>query len=168
MYNVGVDPVSYIRERADKRHKEYEEAFEKYVKQLDAFQMNSGNAITTHRRLLNLEVSGYDLVIVDEDIIFSSIITNRTEISVSKLKKLRARFPKENPMRKKVNKLLGYIAKSTHGQPEEYLILPSVPHEKDEYDDISMDIGNQRLCLCGCYSNLLSCSVKKYRRRYTV
>lgn len=141
MYDVGVDPVPYIRERADRHHKEYEEAFEKYIKQLDAFQMNSGNAITTHRRLLNLDVSGYDLVIVDEDIIFSSIITNRTEISVSKLKKLRAKFPKENPMRKKVNMLLNYIAKSAHEQTEEYLILPSVPHEKDEYDDISMDIG---------------------------
>jgi len=141
MYNVGVDTIPNIRERADKNHKEYEEAFEKYTKQLDAFLMNSGNAITTHRRLLNLDVSGYDLVIVDEDIIFSSIITNRTELSVSKLKKLKSRFSKENPMRKKVNMLLNYITKSAHWQPEEYFTLPSVPHEKDEYDDIAMDIG---------------------------
>ncbi|MBR2895026.1 MAG: DEAD/DEAH box helicase family protein [Oscillospiraceae bacterium] len=111
LYDIGASVLSFVKERANKEHPEYEKAFEKYLQQLDEFMKCSGHAITTHRRLLNLDVSKYDLVIVDEDIIFSSIISNRIEIPVSKLKKLKEQLPEGNPLKQKVKMLLKRLSR---------------------------------------------------------
>lgn len=50
-----------------------------------------GNLITTHRYLLSMDderLDKFDCIIVDEDIIFKSVISNQGEITVSDLKKL--------------------------------------------------------------------------------
>ena len=64
---------------------------EKYLKKLKKFETYEGNAITTHRRFLNMDkkmLNRYDVVIIDEDIILSSIAPNQCEISISKLKNI--------------------------------------------------------------------------------
>ena len=51
----------------------------------------NGSVITTHRYLLNMDekrLRDYDAVIIDEDIIFKSVLPNQGEITVSKLEKL--------------------------------------------------------------------------------
>lgn len=63
----------------------------KYVKKREKLKAFDGNVITTHRYLLNMDEKAlreYDAVIIDEDIIFKSVISNQGEITVPKLKKL--------------------------------------------------------------------------------
>ena len=60
-----------------------------YMKERGKLRTYRGNVITTHRYLLNMDeerLSDYDAVIIDEDIIFKSVISNQGEISVRKLK----------------------------------------------------------------------------------
>lgn len=143
MYETGIDAMGYIRARADKNNKEYEPAFEKYVKQLELFTHYEGCAITTHRRLLNLDTKKYDLVIVDEDIIFSSIVSNRIEIPVSSLMKLYKKT-KSNPsgklLFKKTKKMFQDITHH-HSTEDYYFTLPAVLHQKEDYNELSEEIG---------------------------
>lgn len=63
----------------------------KYMKAREKLKVFDGNVITTHRYLLNMDekrLREYDAVIIDEDIIFKSVISNQEEITVRKLKKL--------------------------------------------------------------------------------
>ena len=62
-----------------------------YMKERGKLRTYRGNVITTHRYLLNMDeerLSDYEAVIVDEDIIFKSVISNQGEITVRRLKKL--------------------------------------------------------------------------------
>lgn len=71
-----------------KRHLKKQKEFESYV----------GNTITTHRKFLNMDkktLDKYDVVIIDEDIILSSIIPNQCEIPISVLKKVLKKAEKE-------------------------------------------------------------------------
>lgn len=71
---------------------------EEYLKKLKKFETYEGHAITTHRRFLNMDkkmLCRYDVVIIDEDIILSSIAPNQCEISVSKLKDILSSAKKE-------------------------------------------------------------------------
>lgn len=64
---------------------------EKYLKKMKEFETYEGHAITTHRRFLNMDkkmLGRYDVVIIDEDIILSSIAPNQCEISVSRLERI--------------------------------------------------------------------------------
>ena len=80
----------------------------KYMEQKERVRRSKGCLITTHRYMLTMDeerLSEFDNIIVDEDIIFKSIITNQGEIIVSDLKKL-----KENTtdprLRRKIKELL--------------------------------------------------------------
>lgn len=78
----------YINEVAFEEHVD---CLQKYLKQLYRFEKYEGNVITTHRKLLTMnkkELNKYDVVIIDEDIISSSIITNQCEIPITTLKKV--------------------------------------------------------------------------------
>ena len=62
-----------------------------YLQQLDEFRNFGGHAITTHRRFLNMEeakLKKYDVIIIDEDIILSSIATDQQTITISTLRKI--------------------------------------------------------------------------------
>ncbi len=143
MYEIGVDALTYIRARADQNHKEYEPSFEKYVTQLDQFTHYRGCSITTHRRLLNLDTQKYDFVIVDEDIVFSSVISNRIEISVSSLRKLQKKLksqPSEHSLSRKIKLLFEYIHQY-HDLEDYYFTLPGILHQKDDYNELSEETG---------------------------
>jgi hypothetical protein len=87
-------------------------------------------------------VDKYDLVIVDEDIIFNSIIPNKSDISVSTLKKLRRKLEMiaaNDPLAAKVRKILKHI------RTGRFFTLAEVPYDK-AYDAIPMAVDIASLC----------------------
>lgn len=64
------------------------ECLKKYLEKQKEFENYTGHTVTTHRKFLNMDkktLGKYDVVIIDEDIILSSIIPNQCEIPVSDL-----------------------------------------------------------------------------------
>lgn len=64
----------------------------KYLEKRNKIREWKGCVITTHRYLLNMDknrLDEFDSVIIDEDIIFKSVISNQEQITVSQLKKLK-------------------------------------------------------------------------------
>ncbi|MCM1329144.1 MAG: hypothetical protein NC253_06845 [Ruminococcus sp.] len=60
-----------------------------YIKEINSLENYEGNLITTHRKFLCMrksDLAKYDEVIIDEDIILSSIAPNQCEIKLSLLK----------------------------------------------------------------------------------
>ena len=79
-----------------------------YLKAREELKSFSGSMITTHRYLLNMDekrLKEYGAVIIDEDIIFKSIISNQGEITISELKKL-SKETTQRRLSKKIDKLL--------------------------------------------------------------
>lgn len=79
-----------------------------YLVQREKLKTFDGSVITTHRYLLNMDekrLREYDAIIIDEDIIFKSVISNQGEIPVTKLKKLLAETT-DRRLSKKIKKLL--------------------------------------------------------------
>lgn len=74
------------------------ECLRKYLRKQKEFEEYIGNTITTHRKFLNMDkktLDKYDAVIIDEDIILSSIIPNQCEIPLSVIKKMQKKAKKE-------------------------------------------------------------------------
>ena len=67
----------------------------KYMKKRERLREYNGNIITTHRYLMNMSekrLAEYDAVIIDEDIIFKSVIPNQCEIKKEELEELSDRI----------------------------------------------------------------------------
>ncbi len=92
-----------------------------YLDKQKEFEEYEGHTVTTHRKLLNMDkrtLEKYDVVIIDEDIILSSIIPNQCEISLSVLKKIRKKAGKKNDSNhkllvKKIKQLFQKIEEDT-------------------------------------------------------
>ncbi len=92
-----------------------------YLDKLKEFEEYEGNTITTHRKLLNMDkktLGKYDVVIIDEDIILSSIIPNQCEIPLSVIKKIKRKSEKKrgsnySQLSKKIKRLLQKIKEDT-------------------------------------------------------
>jgi len=106
LYDAGKSPMPYLLKAIEENDAECSKLFQQYIKELSAFEHADGHAITTHRRLTNLDVSKYDLVIVDEDVLYSTVIPNRETISISDLKKINKRLPANDPLAIKIKKIL--------------------------------------------------------------
>ncbi|MCL2052855.1 MAG: hypothetical protein FWG90_00215 [Oscillospiraceae bacterium] len=65
---------------------------------MKAFRNFEGISITTHNRLLSTDLGKYGFVIVDEDIVLSSIISNKIDITISDLKKLKKELAPEGAL----------------------------------------------------------------------
>lgn len=79
-----------------------------YMKEKNRLRRYKGSLITTHRYLLSMDdtrLDNFDCVIVDEDIIFKSVISNQGEITVSELKRLRDTIS-DNQVRAKISYIL--------------------------------------------------------------
>ncbi len=107
----------------------------KYMEQKERVRRSKGCLITTHRYMLTMDeerLSEFDNIIVDEDIIFKSIITNQGEITVSDLKKL-----KENTtdprLRRKIKELLA------QAKVKSCIELDSFEYEMEEDTGVSDD-----------------------------
>lgn len=80
----------------------------KYMEKRERLKAWDGCVITTHRYLLSMDqerLDEFDSIIIDEDIISKSIISNQGEISVSDLKKLKKKTT-DPRLSKKIKKLL--------------------------------------------------------------
>lgn len=110
----------------------------KYKQELEEFLNADVHAVTTHRRLTSLDISKYDLVIIDEDILYSTVVTNKEEVSISELKKLRKKLTLNDPLAKKISRILAK-------KKEEYFEEKEVKYEK-KYEDLKMYMNIPALC----------------------
>ena len=80
----------------------------KYMEKREKLKTWKGCVITTHRYLLSMDkerLDEFDSIIIDEDILFKSVISNQGEISVSDLKRLKKETT-DPRLSKKIKKLL--------------------------------------------------------------
>jgi len=78
----------YVKKMAEEQEIE---CLQEYLQEREECQKHKGTVITTHRMLINMDkkrLSEFDVIIVDEDIILKSIISNQVEITLSDLKKI--------------------------------------------------------------------------------
>ena len=79
-----------------------------YMEEREKLRSFKGSVITTHKYLLNMDkerLDEFDSIIIDEDIIFKSVVSNQGEITVKKLKKL-MRKTTDRQLSAKIKKLL--------------------------------------------------------------
>jgi hypothetical protein len=146
LMNSGKPTMPYVDKLISEDDPECAAIFKKYRRQQDEFKETGGHAITTHKRLLTMDTSEYDLVIVDEDIIFNTIIPNKSDISISDLKRVKKEISPASPLARKINKIL----KSIKGS--EFFTLKGI-HYDGGYADISMPVDIPALCSANhfCY-----------------
>lgn len=102
-----------------------------YMEERRELRTYGGNVITTHRYLLNMDeerLMEYDAVIIDEDIIFKSVISSQGEITVRKLKKI---------LRKTTDKRLSAKIKELLKAAETQVCIRLDGFEWDDGDDDS-------------------------------
>lgn len=84
----------YIKKVLEKKELEEKDilCLRKYMEKREKLKVWKGCVITTHRYLLSMDkerLDEFDSIIIDEDILFKSVISNQGEISVSDLKRLK-------------------------------------------------------------------------------
>ena len=95
----------YIKKRLEK---EEIQCLEEYMKEREKLKTWDGCVVTTHRYLLSMDkerLDEFDSIIIDEDILFKSIISNQGEISISKLERLKKKTANKQ-LKEKIKKLL--------------------------------------------------------------
>ncbi|MHB8063021.1 MAG: DEAD/DEAH box helicase family protein [Ruminiclostridium sp.] len=138
LYKSGKSPNPYIRKLIKQNHK-CSEILKDHLKKLDAFHNYHGHAVTTHRRLSGMDVNKYDLIIVDEDIIFSTVARNKFDITIRDLKKLQKKNLSNNPLAKKIKQVLEKI------KSNEFFDSSEIEYNQ-AYEDISTTIDISSFC----------------------
>lgn len=103
----------------------------KYMEERDSLKEFEGSIFTTHRYLLNMDrkrLSEYSAVIIDEDIIFKSIISNQGEIIISRLEELMEETDNKS-LSKKIRKLLEF------SKERSCIKLDSCKFKKSDFED---------------------------------
>ena len=100
----------YIKKVLEKKELEGKDilCLRKYMERRKKLKVWKGCVITTHRYLLSMDkerLDEFDSIIIDEDILFKSVISNQGEISVSELKRLK-RETTDPRLSNKIKKLL--------------------------------------------------------------
>ena len=123
----------------------------KYLEKLDEFRKSDGHSITTHRRFLNMkenELKKYDAIIIDEDIIMSSIANDQGTIPISTLHEMLAMAEKEKSITDSngVPKHQAYanLAKKIKGilknlDNQGLFTMPAIEWETDPVNDLPLD-----------------------------
>jgi hypothetical protein len=143
LYASGKSVIPYLKQLIREDHPECAALFKQYLSELDEFKKYEGHAITTHKRFLTMDVSKYDLVIIDEDILLGSIIQNKIDISISELKKLKKETTPGGAVGKKVEAVLKYI--KAEDKASDFFTLPAI--DFDEADDgIAMGVDIPSFC----------------------
>ena len=99
----------------------------KYVEEREKLKTFKGSVITTHRYLLIMDkqrLSEYDTIIIDEDIIFKSIIANQGGITISNLEELLWEVT-DSRLEKKIKRLLKAAKKQSCIELEDFEYSPS-------------------------------------------
>lgn len=105
----------------------------KYLKKKNNLQNFKGCVVTTHRYLLTMKenrLNEFDSIIVDEDIIFKSVLSNQGEITISNLKKL-LKNATHFQLRQKIEVLLTLAKKQC------CIHLDSFEWDEEDYDEDS-------------------------------
>jgi len=139
----GSQVTVYIDDLLQK-HKEDDaySSLRKYINKHGKLKFYQGNLITTHRYLLNMSekrLQEYDAIIIDEDIIFKSIIPNQEEITISGLEKLLEEVT-NSQLVDKIEKLLKLCKKQS------YIELDAFDWDQDEDEDISIPFDIPSFC----------------------
>lgn len=143
LFDSGKSVIPYLKKLIREDDPDCAKLFKKYLQDLDLLKKFDGHVITTHKRFLTMDVSKFDLVIIDEDILLGSIIQNKIDISISNLKKLQKKTAPGSAIRKKVNKCLNYI--ESDEKISDYFSLPSIDYDKGN-DDIEMGVDIPSFC----------------------
>lgn len=138
LYARGRSPMPRLNKVITENDEECIKLVKQYKKELIDF-IESDCAITTHRRLTTMDVSKYDLIIVDEDIIYSTIIPNRETITISKLKKLKKKLVSKDALAAKIKDILN------KGKQADFFTVDEVEYDQS-YDDIKMEVNIPALC----------------------
>lgn len=138
-YETGKSPMPRLNKAIAEDDLECAKLFKQYKRELDEFNNIDGHAITTHRRLTSMDVSKFDLVIIDEDLIYSTVIPNRDTVSISKLNKLKKKLTNGDPLAAKIIKILKHIKKS------DFFTLNEIDYDRS-YADIKMAVNIPALC----------------------
>lgn len=139
LYETGRSPMPRLNKAIAEDDLECAKLFKQYKRELDEFNNMDGHAITTHRRLTSMDVSKFDLVIIDEDLIFSTVIPSKTTVPISKLKKLKKKLNTGDPLAAKIVKILKHIKKS------EFFTLSEIDYDRS-YSGIKMTVNIPALC----------------------
>lgn len=140
LLNTGKSPMPRINQAIEENDPECAKIFQKYKQDLKKFEESKGHAVTTHRRLTNMDVSEYDLIIVDEDIIYSTIIPSRETITIPDLKKLKKTLATSDPLAAKIRKILKQAKKL------KFFTLRKIDYH-ESYADIKMAVNISALCM---------------------
>ena len=147
-YKSGKSPIPYLHKNIKEDNPECAAVFKRYLKELKEFTEFDGLAITTHKRLLTMDTSKYDLVIIDEDIIFSTIIPGKVDINISDLKRLLKKTGSNSALKNKILKAFKHIKESK----EEFFTLPKIGYnETDNGTPIGVDVPSFCLAKYFCY-----------------
>ncbi len=138
LYATGKPIIPYIDKIIEEGNPKTASILKNYKLEKQRFE-TARIGITTHRRLTNMDISKYDFVLIDEDIIFSTIIPNRETISLKDLRKLKKKLPSKDPLAGKINRILKSRTTSM------YFTLKPIKHSKI-YDDIDLPINISSLC----------------------
>lgn len=140
-YETGKSPMSYIKKHIAEDNPECAALFKKHLRKLEKFNDAPGHAIATHRRLTHMDTSKYDLVIVDEDIILSTILTNREAITIKTLKKLKKQLTASDPLAAKIGEIIKYFKTGI-----DCFTLAEVKYIRKDYAGIKMAVNIPALC----------------------
>lgn len=143
LYASGKSVIPYLKKLIREDHPECAKLFKNYLRELDEFKNFAGHAITTHKRFLTMDVSKYDLVIIDEDILLGSIIQNKNDISVSALKSLKKKTAPEGAVKRKASEALKYI--QSDDKTSNFFSLPAIDYDKAD-DGITMGVDIPSFC----------------------
>ena len=114
-----------------------------YMKEREEIKKFDGCIITTHRYLLNMDekrLQEYDAIIIDEDILFKSVISNQGEVTLSMLEKL-LKEPLDIRILEKIKKLLKLAKTKT------CIELDSFEWENDNEDNRKISFDLPAFCL---------------------
>jgi hypothetical protein len=115
------------------------ECLKEYLIKQKEYEDYDGHTVTTHRRFMNMSekaLAKYDVVIIDEDIILSSIASNQCEIPVSLLKKILKKAyktPNKSPAHHKLIRKIKKVLKAT--ETEATFKLTAFEWEEDEDEE---------------------------------
>ncbi|NBH73338.1 hypothetical protein D3Z51_15255 [Clostridiaceae bacterium] len=106
----GIVPIPRIIKAIKKEKKCDAKILKQYLSERDKFYGSTSCAITTHRRLSSVDLEKYDLVIIDEDYIFSTVLADRITVSPSELKRLKKKLPTRDSLCAKIKKILKKVS----------------------------------------------------------
>jgi len=116
------------------------------MEDMETFENFDGHVIVTHRRLMHLKeniLRKYAAAIIDEDVIYKSIVPNKTDIPIPALNKTLKKNDHKNPLVKKIKAVQKVVRDST--KPETFFELPKIEYDK-AYADISAGTDISAFC----------------------